>query len=130
MGNREYQRIKIKVESALYFSKDGNDIYEFEGIIMDISEKGIKLSIARNEATTALENVEIGTPFQFSFYDEYSLFGDDVATTITDTATIVRKDITDDEIILGCKFRILSPDMEKYITDIRTSKYYKNLINK
>lgn len=127
MDRRTYPRLQIEVEGLFILQNENIMPRDFEGLVIDISEGGLQLSIDYNKYSQALDDIKEGDVIHVSIPDEYELFGEERFDIVTGNAKIVRKTVDNNNIILGCKFLTRTSELEQYLIDRRTSFYMNNL---
>lgn len=120
---RYYQRTKINIETILLLSDKNVFPREFDGKLEDISLGGVKIVIDPVSYSNLTEPIFINDDIHFTSYDEYHLFDKDLSAIVRGEAKVVRIDDSGENVILGCMFRHLSPELEKYVTDKETCSF-------
>jgi len=121
MEKRKHQRTKVDVE-GIFMHTQGNTVFsEFSGTIDDISEGGVKLVI--NNPSEVSDSINIGSTIHFTGTDEYVLGGENRISLVEGNATVVRKEVSEEKIVLGCMLDSLPNALEDYIRDKKTSSF-------
>lgn len=128
MDRRLYQRINIDAEGVFILDNETVSPREFSGIIENISEGGIKITFNKDAAATLLPYISKGEHLHFSAADDYSLFNREISAIISGKVEIIRKDIEDDLVSLGCKFKQYTNELSEYVSNKKLSSYM-NAIN-
>ena len=129
MERRTYSRLQIEIEGIFILQNENIVPRDFEGLVIDISEGGFKLSIDYNRYPTLLDNLHVEDIIHFNIPDEYMLFGEEKFDVITGKARILRKITKDNTVELGCKLIERNTELEEYLINRRTSFFVKNMIN-
>jgi len=127
MERREYERIPVAAEGIFIFENRKNSNREFAGIIKDICEGGFKIFVDnKNYAEIFTENTR-GEKVHFNIVDEYKLFGENISALLAGEATVVRQDTIEDSIVLGCKCTELYKALEKYVSEMKMTRYLNRI---
>jgi|GEM_PF-3845503 len=129
MDNRKYTRVHVFAKAVFYLKDDKQQNTEFSGSVDDISECGFKVSIDTKQ-NPAIMSCSLGKePFEFFLIDEYDIFKNHKNPVIKGLASIARKEIEKDNLIIGCE--LIKPDQKllDYISDQKTIDFIANLKN-
>lgn len=127
MDRRFYQRILCCVECILISTDDDSIPYEIEGMIVDMSESGLKISFDKSKSTDSLTHLKINDPIHFQAYDEYEVLGEQKDTIISGDAAITRIIDVGDTIEIGCKYTTLNSELDEYIMDRKVSSFVNGM---
>lgn len=128
MDRRTYQRIKVDVESIFIVDNTSVSPREFEGIIEDISESGMKILIKAQDTLHLLPYIEKGQHLHFSAADDFHLFGQERSSIFSGMVEIIRREALENDLfLLGCKFKRYSNELQKYVSDRKLSLYMNGL---
>lgn len=127
MEKRKHQRVRVNVEGLFMLSGKNSLFRDFSGSIEDISEGGIKIVVKNLSDSPATDSIELGDTIHFTGTDEYVVGKEGKITLVEGDATVVRKEQTDDEVIIGCQFDTLTNSLEEYIKDKKTSSFLVSL---
>ena len=127
MDRRYYQRTKIDLESVFLLSD--KDIFprEFNGVIEDISESGVKIVIDPLTSDVLTSCINVNDSLHFNCLDEYSLFGKDHSAVLDGEIKVIRKDATEKNTVLGYIFNPSTKNISNYVKDMKTSAFISNL---
>lgn len=127
MDRRLYQRITVNAEGVFILDNTNVSPREFPGIVEDISEGGMKITMTREESNHILPYLSTGKNLHFHASDDFKLFGMDKEAIISGQVEILRQENVDDFVILGCKFKRKTSELMKYISDRKISLFMNNL---
>lgn len=127
MDRREYARLYLNVESVFILQNNNLSRREFEGVLADISEGGFRIVADYSLYSDILDNANIDDIIYFSIPDEYELLGKEVAEIVTGQARILRKQIEDNQMVLGCEFVGRDHDLERYVRNRKTSAFMNGI---
>lgn len=127
MERRFFKRTTISILGTFIVMNTEDFQCEFEGILEDISEGGIKFVINAATSVASTDLIKVGDTVKFTAYDEYNLFGEMQEAILYGTATVLRKTVSENNVILGCSIIALSDELEEYILNKQTSIYMKAL---
>lgn len=125
MDRRYYQRTKLNIDGLFYLADRQTLPREFNGTLVDISESGIKVSLDPLIPPEILDSITIDDRLHFNSYDEYEIFGQSRDTVISGEVIVVRKELSEGKVILGCKLNPLTDDLAKYISDKKVCEFMK-----
>ena len=123
MDRRYYQRTKLNIDGLFFLTERETFPREFNGTIDDISESGIKIVLDPLTPKQITDSIDVNDRLQFNSYDEYQLFGQNKDVVLSGEVIVVRKDIMNDKIVLGCKLSPLTDDLSKYISDKKVCSF-------
>lgn len=123
MDRRYYQRTKLNIDGLFFLTERETFPREFNGTIDDISESGIKVVLDPLTPNQITDFIAVNDRIQFNSYDEYELFGQSKNVVLSGEVIVVRKDIMNDKIVLGCKLSPLTDDLSKYISDKKVCSF-------
>lgn len=127
MDRRDDSRIRINVNSIFVLQKENTALREFEGVLFDISEGGIRIEADIEKYNDIVSNISVGDIVHFTIPDEYEMYGKDIYELVTGEAKILRKEIKDGNIIFGCCFTSYDADLQKYVSNKKTALFMKSL---
>lgn len=128
MERRGYKRIKINAEGSFIIFFDETCVSEFVGHIVDISDNGIRISViaSEEENTDNLDAViHEGCEIRFQAMESFSLYGREVTKIFRGEAHVVRKELRDGILVLGCEMKEVTDSMKRYLEERKVSKYMK-----
>ena len=125
MDRRYYQRTKLNIDGLFYLADRQTLPREFNGTLVDISESGIKVSLDPLIPPEILDSITVDDRLHFNSYDEYEIFGQSRDTVISGEVIVVRKELSEGKVILGCKLSPLTDDLAKYISDKKVCEFMK-----
>ena len=129
MKNREYKRVGTGATGAFVIKENGVYILEFTGYIVDVSEGGIKVTVAdgdRERVMTVLKD-DHKKQITFQAFDDCNLFGTDVSMIFGGEVDIVRMEDVDGKLSLGCRIYNPTGPLKKYIEDMKADAFVKEI---
>ena len=112
---RLYQRVIGGINGNFIIRNKKLGCIEFTGVIDDLSENGIRISITDSNWFENVKKIETGDKLLFQALDEYKLH-DEVRVDIFSAETeVIRLDDNGDSIVIGCKIYESSREFDEYI---------------
>lgn len=129
MERREYQRINISAEGAFVFLNTDSTYRECQGLIEDISENGIKILLSNSLSDKSLPSISDDASLHFQAVDNYDLYGNKKTALIMGKAKVVRQELQDDFIVLGCRVSEYTSELVNYnyVSERKLSHYINSL---
>lgn len=125
MDRRYYQRTKLNIDAIFFLSDKQTFPREFNGILEDISESGIKVVLDPLTPEQIIDSIAIGDHIHFNSYDEYDLFGQSKDIVLSGDVIVSRKTSSSGKIVLGCKLYPITDELSTYISDKKTCSFCK-----
>lgn len=125
MEKRLYQRILAGVISNFILKDNPPGHREFSGVIDDISENGIKISISDSSCSEIVTNIKVGNIIAFQALDEYEIYGEVRTEVFSGEAKVIRVDSEKDNIIIGCKVVKSSKEFDEYVKNKKMALFMK-----
>ncbi len=126
MERRFYQRAVVGLTSNFIVVKNEPGQREFNGRIEDLSECGIRISVEEDSYNDIVSNIAIGDKILFQSFDAYTLYDVKRTDVFKGESEVVRVEIKDGKVIIGCKMDQLSPDLSEYIKNKKLSLFFEN----
>lgn len=127
MDRRYYQRTKLNIDGLFFLTERETFPREFNGTLEDISESGIKIVLDPLTPKQITDFIAINDRIQFNSYDEYELFGKNKDCVLSGEIIVVRKDMVNSQIVLGCKLSPLTDALSEYISDKKVCSFCNEL---
>lgn len=127
MDRRTYERVKAEAKGTFIIRQGGKYIAEFVAGIEDISEAGIKVIVNAEEYDHVQELIGAGSQLSFQAVDNYNLYGNDVTKIFNGTVSVVRKELNGQSLLLGCKIRPLTRELQEYIEERKVSVFIERM---
>lgn len=127
MNRREYERINSKTEGAFYVRKDGELIYDFVGVIDNISEEGICVFVNANEYKQVDSLLEMGQEISFQAFDEEGYGIEAESGAFHGHVQIVRKTMEGNQLTIGCKTVGNNNTFQEYVENKKTYLFIKSI---
>lgn len=99
---------------------------EFNGIIEDISEGGIRIRVTNEQFKDAVSTIKEGSVITFQSYDEYKLYQELRQEVFMGEVEVLRVEKSATEMVFGCIFVRLTKDLEEYIKNKKVSVFIAN----
>lgn len=113
-------------ESNFIIRDNEPEMREFNGIIEDISEGGIRIRVTNEQFKDAVSTIKEGSVITFQSYDEYKLYQELRQEVFMGEVEVLRVDKSATEMVFGCKFVRLTKDLEEYIKNKKVSVFIAN----
>lgn len=127
MDKRLYQRIFCHVECILLSANENASPCEIEGVIVDMSESGIKISFDKSNSSSPLPCLNVNDPIHFQAFEEYEVLGEQKEALISGDAIIIRIIDNEDTVEIGCKYTKRCDELDEYIKDRKVSLFLKGM---
>lgn len=127
MDRREFSRVEVGAQGAFYLRDDGKLIYEFTGIVDNVSEGGLGVLVENEIYEKVCSYLEIGQRFSFQAYDDKGYNMNEEEGSFYGEATVVRKTVANDTIMVGCKIDNTCEDFRKYVEGKKVYLYLKSI---
>lgn len=127
MERREYTRVNVGAQSEFFLYEGENMICDFAGIIDNVSEGGLGILVEKDTYEQVGNKLEVGLSISFQAYDEngYSIEASEGA--FSGRAEIVRKEPTEETLIVGCKIDETCNDFKEYVKDKKVYLYISSM---
>lgn len=126
MDRRYYQRAKVGVESLFFIEGNGPGLRDFEGILEDISEGGIRILVRKEQYKESVETIKVGSIISFQACDEYQMYNKTMTEIFMGKVEVLRIQKIGDDIHIGCKHVKLSQELEEYIRNKKVSVFLQH----
>ena len=123
MDRRFYESVKTTAMGAFVIKNNGIYAMEFTGAIEDISECGMKIRVENGDYEQILKVLKDDSRISFQAFDDFNLFGNDVSSIFGGDVEVVRNEVIDGKLFIGCKIRQLSDSLRKYIDEKKMSVF-------
>lgn len=125
MERREYQRINVSAKGS-FFAQDIKNV-EFVANIVDVSENGVRVEIDNEKYGKLLEPLDEGHVICFQAMEEFLVYDKSKVGIFDGKAIIVRKQIEDNLIIMGCRVYPPSNSLMQYVEDRKVSVFISDI---
>lgn len=126
MEKRLYQRVTVGITSNFIIQDNEPGYREFGGVIDDLSENGIRVSVTDSRYSHILDRIKVGDKITFQAFDEYEMYGElrtDVFTGETEVRHIKKEE---DNIIIGCKVYKASEEFDEYVKNKKMALFIQH----
>lgn len=129
MEKRLYQRVLVGLISNFIIKENEPGFREFNGIIEDLSENGIRIRIEDQSYLHIVEKIKVGDKILFQSIDEYEMYGDTRTDIFSGEARVIRKSSDDGNVIVGCKIDKSSDEYSEYVKNKKMALFMKRGCN-
>ena len=126
MEKRLYQRVLVGLISNFIVQNNQPGFREFTGIIDDLSENGIKISVSDSNYSHIVEKLKVGDKISFQTLDEYEIYGELRTDIFSGDAEVIRIDNDGADIIIGCKVYKSSKEFDEYVKNKKMALFMKH----
>ena len=82
-----------------------------------------EIAVSDEKYKAIVAKLNPGKKLDFVSCAEYELFGQNISAVISNQVMVIRKDLVDDIIVIGCEVIALSREYEKYVREIKMSRF-------
>lgn len=125
MERHRSNRIILDIPANFYINRDGDRRPEFCARIHKISEEEIYIKVEEDKYKEKARGIELGTVIEFTFVDNYEIFGKEREVVINDKCKLERIEDICGALNLSCSFRGISHELEQYISDKKVIDFQK-----
>ena len=125
MERHRSNRIILDIPANFYINRDGDRRPEFCARIHKISEEEIHIKVEEDKYKEKARGIELGTVIEFTFVDNYEIFGKEKEVVINDKCKLERIEDICGALYLSCSFRGISHELEQYISDKKVIDFQK-----
>lgn len=115
MEKRFYQRLNVNIAGNFIVNESVPETNEFDGVIQDISEDGIRFSVMEVAFKKILREIAVGSNIVFQALDEYNLFGEKRTDVFSGSAEVKRVRKEGNSYEIGCIIVKTSKEYDEYI---------------
>lgn len=115
---RNYSRMKVNIPITLY----GNESREIRGVIIDLSEDSLGISISKNDC----EYIEQNNLMKAQFYDKFKIGNTKADEVVTINIIVVRIKFMGNTANLGCIVR--DRNFGEYAVKRKFADYYNKIM--
>lgn len=123
---RFYQRALIGLVGNFIIENKEPGSREFNGIIEDISECGIRICVEDDRFSNVTNNIQVGDTILFQSYDAYVLYDERHTDVFSGEAEVVRVETISGKLVIGCKIDKLSDALAEYIKNKKLAIFIEN----
>lgn len=127
---RYYQRARLQADSSFFIKNNESGLREFEGVIEDISEGGIRFFVAKESITASVSTIKVGSIICFQSYDEYELYNETKGDVFTGEVEVIRIESSAEGLAVGCKLVKSNAELEEYIKNKKVSIFSSVYLNR
>lgn len=120
---RNYRRVVVSLDSCFIIKDNEPGYREFNGVIEDLSECGIKIRVEDQRFAKIAGELSIGDKITFQSIDEFEMFNEMHTEVFSGEAEIVRIDSTSNELVIGCKVFSSSNEFNEYVKNKKMALY-------
>ena len=125
MERRLYQRVFTKARSNFIVIDNPPGLREFGGVIDDVSENGIKISVSDPGCAHIISNINVESKIAFQAIDEYEVNGEVHAEVFSGEAKVIRIDKDKENVIIGCKVVEATKEFDEYVKNRKMALFIK-----
>ena len=126
MDRRLYKRVPVSLLGDFILRGSEADQREFDGVIQDVSEGGIKFCVNGAEYPDLISAIQVGSKILFQSLDEYVFFKERRTDVFHGEVEVVRAEDIDGRMIFGCRMTKLLPDFANYVKHKKLSLFLES----